>query len=152
MTKPKKRRNKKYRPRQVAYHDILDIDGRDGISDEAADRLDVGFRMQIEDFRQNPSWTSYAYVIGTFLICDRLSYDVVEGDELRKDFTTGWRRMEDAWAVWIRDKQIAHANLDFVSSLSTQIYDFFKHFSYHEIAQAREYVSKHNLKPVGYEG
>ena len=151
MAKPKKKRTKKYRPREIGFPAIVYFNGRKLISEKIADDLELSLRMQLKAFREKPTMFSWSFIVGILLICDRLSYDVEEGEELRKEFTTAYRRMDDAWKVWVLHKEIAHSNIEYVESLAPLIYEFVQQFSGHEIVQAREYVSNHNAKPIGYE-
>lgn len=151
MAKPKKKRTKKYHPRETGYAAIFDFEGRKLISQKIADDLEISFRMQIKSFREKPEMFSWSFIVGTLLICDRLSYDVEEGEEWRKEFSTAYKRMDDAWKVWELHKEIAHSNIDYVESLVPLIHEFVQQFSGHEIVQAREYVANHNAKPIGYE-
>lgn len=151
MPKPKKKRTKKYRPREPGFPAICDFNGRKLISEKIADDLELSMRMQLKAFRESPTIFAWSFVVGVLLICDRLSYDVEEGEELRKEFTTAYRRMDDAWKVWVLHNEVAHGNLDYVESIVPIIFEFVQQFSGHEIVQAREYVSNHNAKPIGYE-
>lgn len=118
MAKPKKKRTKKYRPREIGFPAIVDFNGRKLISEKIADDLELSLRMQLKAFREKPTMFSWSFIVGILLICDRLSYDVEEGEELRKEFTTAYRRMDDAWKVWVLHKEIAHSNIEYVESLA----------------------------------
>lgn len=92
MAKPKKKRAKKYDPRKhhIAYLDILDISANKGLSEAAARRIELDARIHLQAFRSAPTFESWAYIVGLLLMADRLSYDVEEGPELRRDFEAAW--------------------------------------------------------------
>lgn len=150
MAKPKKKRAKKYDPRKhhIAYLDILDISANKGLSEAVARRIELDARIHLQAFRSAPTFESWAYIVGLLLMADRLSYDVEEGPELRRDFEAAWKQMDDAWRIWREQKVIATANLDFADALLGDLVHFFTHFTYKEVEAARIYVSNHHLMPV----
>jgi len=131
MAKPKKKRAKKYDPRKhhIAYLDILDISANKGLSEAAARRIELDARIHLQAFRSAPTFESWAYIVGLLLMADRLSYDVEEGPELRRDFEAAWKQMDDAWRIWREQKIIATANLDFADALLGDLVQFFTHFT-----------------------
>ena len=150
MAKSKKKRTKKYNPAKhhIAYLDILDISANKGLSEKAAQRIELDARIHLQSFRTEPTFDSWAYIVGLLLMADRLSYDVEEGPALRRDFEAAWRQMEDAWRIWKERKEIAVENLDFTDSILGDLVHFFTHFTYKEVEAARIYVSNHHLMPV----
>lgn len=150
MPKPKKKRSKKYNPakHRIAYHEILDISGNKNLSRKTVEHIELDARIHLQVLRNEPTYDSWAYITGLLLMADRLSYDVEEGREIRCDFETAWRLLDDAWRIWCAKREIAAVNLDFVESQLSNLASFFTHFTYRELDEARIYVSEHHLMPV----
>ena len=141
--KAKKKRTKKYNPKKhrIGYLDMLDISANKGLSDRAAASIELDYRIHLQSFRTEPSHESWAYLVGLLLLADRLSYDLEEGEEFR-------REIEPAWRIWQERNVIAKENLLQAEALLPNLIELFKGFTYKEMDQALHYVMKHHLKPV----
>lgn len=148
--KPKKKRTKKYDPRRhrIGYLDMLDISANKGLSDRAAASIELDYRIHLQSFRTEPTYESWAYLIGLLLLADRLSYDLEEGEEFRREIEPAWRQVDAAWRIWQEKHVIAKENLLQAEALLPNLIELFKGFSYKEMDQALHYVMKHHLKPV----
>lgn len=148
--KPKKKRTKKYDPRRhrIGYLDMLDISANKGLSDRAAASIELDYRIHLKSFRTVPSHESWAYLVGLLLLADRLSYDLEEGEEFRREIEPAWRQVDAAWRIWQEHHVIAKENLLQAEALLPNLIELFKGFSYKEMDQALHYVMKHHLKPV----
>ena len=156
--KAKKKRTKKYNPKKhrIGYLDMLDISANKGLSDRAAASIELDYRIHLQSFRTEPTYESWAYLIGLLLLADRLSYDLEEGEEFRRERPTDkqqasdekHRRFDAAWCIWQEKHVIAKENLLQAEALLQSLIELFKGFTYKEMDQALHYVMKHHLKPV----
>lgn len=87
-------------------------------------------------------------MIGLLLLADRLSYDLEEGEEFRREIEPAWRQVDAAWRIWQEKHVIAKENLLQAEALLPNLIELFKGFTYKEMDQALHYVMKHHLKPV----
>lgn len=85
---------------------------------------------------------------GLLLLADRLSYDLEEGEEFRREIEPAWRQVDAAWRIWQEKHVIAQENLLQAEALLQSLIELFKGFTYKEMDQALHYVMKHHLKPV----
>ena len=81
-------------------------------------------------------------------LADRLSYDLEEGEEFRREIEPAWRQVDAAWRIWQEKHVIAKENLLQAEALLQSLIELFKGFTYKEMDQALHYVMKHHLKPV----
>ena len=81
-------------------------------------------------------------------LADRLSYDLEEGEEFRREIEPAWRQVDAAWRIWQEKHVIAQENLLQAEALLQSLIELFKGFTYKEMDQALHYVMKHHLKPV----
>lgn len=148
--KAKKKRTKKYNPKKhrIGYLDMLDISANKGLSDRAAASIELDYRIHLQSFRTEPTYESWAYLIGLLLLADRLSYDLEEGEEFRREIEPAWRQVDAAWRIWQEKHVIARENLLQAEALLQNLIELFKGFTYKEMDQALHYVMKHHLKPV----
>lgn len=93
--KAKKKRTKKYNPKKhrIGYLDMLDISANKGLSDRAAASIELDYRIHLQSFRTEPSHESWAYLVGLLLLADRLSYDLEEGEEFRREIEPALRQL-----------------------------------------------------------
>lgn len=148
--KAKKKRTKKYNPKKhrIGYLDMLDISANKGLSDRAAASIELDYRIHLQSFRTEPSHESWAYLVGLLLLADRLSYDLEEGEEFRREIEPAWRQVDAAWRIWQEKHVIAQENLLQAEALLQSLIELLKGFTYKEMDQALHYVMKHHLKPV----
>lgn len=148
--KAKKKRTKKYNSKRhrIGYLDMLDISANKGLSDRAAASIELDYRIHLQSFRTEPSHESWAYLVGLLLLADRLSYDLEEGEEFRREIEPAWRQVDAAWRIWQEKHVIAQENLLQAEALLQSLIELFKGFTYKEMDQALHYVMKHHLKPV----
>ncbi len=133
---------------RIGYLDMLDISANKGLSDRAAASIELDYRIHLQSFRTEPTYESWAYLIGLLLLADRLSYDLEEGEEFRREIEPAWRQVDAAWRIWQEKHVIAKENLLQAEALLQSLIELFKGFTYKEMDQALHYVMKHHLKPV----
>ncbi len=108
-------------------------------------------RSRIMKDSQEPSphhHTEICVAPGLLLLADRLSYDLEEGEEFRREIEPAWRQVDAAWRIWQEKHVIAKENLLQAEALLPNLIELFKGFTYKEMDQALHYVMKHHLKPV----
>lgn len=70
--KATKKRTKKYNPKKhsIGYLDMLDISANKGLSDRSAKNIELDYRIHLQSFRTEPTYESWAYLIGLLLLAD----------------------------------------------------------------------------------